>query len=726
MTETLIRNRPVVHRHLIIVLLCCLAVPIIALPAGASQVWASDDSGMPVDFFAANEVVYASGDLTRTSEDPAFPYRARVYVTANRDTWVYGQGLNDVSGSFNIAIGNMYGSSFIGLPLWLPMLVPGYYDIVLDENQNGVYDCDAGTGTCDSVLGDPDTGPDHAFSVTPSTGKPVVDKAKIKSDAQDLADRYRKFPQYLEWSTTALSLAQTTAEIATATSTGQVMVTLIGSYAGQFIPMSYNDAVISQGQQIIRDLCSPLNAKYQALANDPPDPNFTEIVTLGPVPSYPAPSGEMVAIAQAELAGRLAEQEALVAALTRSLEKLDGARAADDDHAILLQAGSVRRYADLLRANYAGSIAAINVYSGVIRARGGDHTVSASNVTALHGRIRSNGFSAAEMTMLKNFGMSDPEIATLRQEIIDWDITGLADFNEYAMWQDLLSSIDAADADMAGVSSDAAAIIAYYAYSVDDDYPAANAGGPYTGTAGVPVSLDGTGSSDPDGDPLAYAWDCDGDEAFDDATGASPSCTWDSPGTRLAGLRVTDIQGLSGFSYAKVTIAAANLAPVAVSVSPAESAPVVGTGETLSFTALYEDPDLDPLTYAWTLDGNTVSSSSSWQYTGLPADHGKMVALTVSDTDPYSPDARRVWRLVIQEAVQTVLPLPGYTNSPTDPDNDGIYEDLNGNGRLDFADVVLYFNQMTWISNNEPIAAFDLNGNGRIDFADIVALFNEI
>ena len=74
----------------------------------------------------------------------------------------------------------------------------------------------------------------------------------------------------------------------------------------------------------------------------------------------------------------------------------------------------------------------------------------------------------------------------------------------------------------------------------------------------------------------------------------------------------------------------------------------------------------------------------------------------------------------------SLKPLPGYTSLPTDPDGDGIYEDLNGNGRLDFADVVLYFNQMTWIGENEPIAAFDLNGNGRIDFADIVQLFGEI
>jgi len=37
--------------------------------------------------------------------------------------------------------------------------------------------------------------------------------------------------------------------------------------------------------------------------------------------------------------------------------------------------------------------------------------------------------------------------------------------------------------------------------------------------------------------------------------------------------------------------------------------------------------------------------------------------------------------------------------------------------------MVLCFNPMRRIAANEQIAAFDLNGNGRIDFADIVALF---
>ena len=73
-----------------------------------------------------------------------------------------------------------------------------------------------------------------------------------------------------------------------------------------------------------------------------------------------------------------------------------------------------------------------------------------------------------------------------------------------------------------------------------------------------------------------------------------------------------------------------------------------------------------------------------------------------------------------------VLAVPPSTALPTDTDADGLFDDVNGNGRKDFADVVLYFNQMSWIVENEPLSAFDYNGNLRIDFADVVWLFQHL
>jgi PKD repeat protein len=73
-----------------------------------------------------------------------------------------------------------------------------------------------------------------------------------------------------------------------------------------------------------------------------------------------------------------------------------------------------------------------------------------------------------------------------------------------------------------------------------------------------------------------------------------------------------------------------------------------------------------------------------------------------------------------------VVIVPGGSAVPQDLNHDGLYEDVDGNGVLDFEDVVLFFNQMDWIADNEPVAAFDFNRNGQIDFNDIVILFNEL
>ena len=67
--------------------------------------------------------------------------------------------------------------------------------------------------------------------------------------------------------------------------------------------------------------------------------------------------------------------------------------------------------------------------------------------------------------------------------------------------------------------------------------PAANAGGPYTGTLGEQMAFDGRRSSDPDGQPLSYAWDFgDGIQG----TGVAPEHAYAAAGSYNVCLRVSD------------------------------------------------------------------------------------------------------------------------------------------------------------------------------------------
>ena len=67
--------------------------------------------------------------------------------------------------------------------------------------------------------------------------------------------------------------------------------------------------------------------------------------------------------------------------------------------------------------------------------------------------------------------------------------------------------------------------------------PTADAGGPYSGVAGVPLAFDGTASSDPDGDPLTYMWDF-GDGGT--GSGGKPNHTFMAGGSYPVTLTVTD------------------------------------------------------------------------------------------------------------------------------------------------------------------------------------------
>jgi PKD repeat protein len=78
---------------------------------------------------------------------------------------------------------------------------------------------------------------------------------------------------------------------------------------------------------------------------------------------------------------------------------------------------------------------------------------------------------------------------------------------------------------------------------------------PTVGTVPLTVNFDGSGSFDPDNDPLTYSWDLNGDGTFGDSTAQKPSYTYTSAGTYNAALKVTDSQGVATTS-APVTIVA--------------------------------------------------------------------------------------------------------------------------------------------------------------------------
>ena len=122
---------------------------------------------------------------------------------------------------------------------------------------------------------------------------------------------------------------------------------------------------------------------------------------------------------------------------------------------------------------------------------------------------------------------------------------------------------------------------------------------PTTGAAPLTVTFDGTGSSDPDGDALSYAWDLDADGAYDDATSTRPTWTYTANGSYAAKLRVTDPGGLS--AIATVTVSVGNTAPTATINTPAAGT-TWKVGDLISFSGSATDPQ----------DGTLPASALTW------------------------------------------------------------------------------------------------------------------
>lgn len=155
-------------------------------------------------------------------------------------------------------------------------------------------------------------------------------------------------------------------------------------------------------------------------------------------------------------------------------------------------------------------------------------------------------------------------------------------------------------------------------------------------------------------------------------------------------------------AFADVGIENVNPPPVVSAVRDDNSALTVVWQDTNSVSVKYqvtvpEDAE----------DGDTISISGEAQTTDGP--------VTISGDNQIS---------VIEP--DTIGPIGDFENVPTDPDGDGLYEDINGDDEFNIVDIqALFVNLEDETIQNNP-ENFDFNQDGNVDVVDVQKLFSEL
>ncbi|WP_152422961.1 dockerin type I domain-containing protein [Halorubrum kocurii] len=122
----------------------------------------------------------------------------------------------------------------------------------------------------------------------------------------------------------------------------------------------------------------------------------------------------------------------------------------------------------------------------------------------------------------------------------------------------------------------------------------------------------------------------------------------------------------------------------------------------------------DGVTVSWDTDGDNDSEYTGQTANWTPSSPGDYT-ITVTYTNGNASLSRT------QTVSVSEVPL-----SPTDVDNDGLYEDVNGDGTASITDVqALFANKDDEYIQNNP-EQFDFNGDGQFSVVDVQALFQQV
>ncbi len=210
--------------------------------------------------------------------------------------------------------------------------------------------------------------------------------------------------------------------------------------------------------------------------------------------------------------------------------------------------------------------------------------------------------------------------------------------------------------------------------TAEDEPPVANANGPYTVAEGSTVTLDGSGSTDPNQPPppLTYEWDLDGDGQFGeigagaergDEVGINPiysAAGLDGPDSKTVALKVTNDAGLSDTGTATVEIT--NAAP---SIAADNAEVTVDESQTAANTGTVSDPGADTVALSASIGTVVDNGNGTWSWSFDTTDgpgETQVVTITASDGDDVSAVQ---FNLVVSNVAPTAVD-DDYATDPAD------------------------------------------------------------
>jgi len=233
--------------------------------------------------------------------------------------------------------------------------------------------------------------------------------------------------------------------------------------------------------------------------------------------------------------------------------------------------------------------------------------------------------------------------------------------------------------------------------------PIVGAGGPYQVTQGSNLVLSAS-ATDPGGDAVTLAWDIDGNGAFTDAVGFSPTIPWTQmagfgTGSRTIAVKATD--ALGGSSTASTTVLFVSAPPTIAVGGPY----VFQEGASQIFNATAVDFLGAAVSVAWDLDGNGVfndgpgATTVTWASARSLGLGAGVYAISARATDDEGNSTTSNTTLTVQDVPTVVLAGGPYAinegssltfgASASDPgqdtfiyawdiNNDGVFTDASG------------------------------------------------